>query len=104
MEDAKHELEVRQVHIEGDEAHPVKDPDGVQFRDEAIEKRLRRKFDFRVLPLGTIIYLFAYIDRTNFGNARILGLTQDAQMLGMRYNVALTLFYVSYVIFEMSVY
>lgn len=67
------------------------------------EKRLRRQFDFRVLPLGILIYLLSYIDRTNMGNAKILGLTEDTELIGSRYNIALTLFYVSYVIFEMSV-
>lgn len=73
------------------------------IQDPETEKRLRRQFDFRVLPLGILIYLLSYIDRTNMGNAKILGLTEDTELVGTRYNIALTLFYVSYVIFEMSV-
>jgi hypothetical protein len=102
MTDLKDELVLQQSHI--DEMNVKADVENVpQIRDEAIEKRLRRKFDTWVLPLGTIIYLFAYIDRTNFGNARVLGLAGDTHMVGTRYNISLTMFYVSYIIFEMSV-
>jgi hypothetical protein len=39
----------------------------------ALETRIRHKLDWRVLPLGTLIYLFAQIDRSNMSNAVVLG-------------------------------
>jgi hypothetical protein len=39
----------------------------------AVEARIRHKFDWRILPLGTLIYLFAQIDRSNMSNAMVLG-------------------------------
>jgi len=33
------------------------------------EKRLVRKLDWRILPLTCLLYLFAYLDRSNLGNA-----------------------------------
>jgi hypothetical protein len=42
--------------------------------DPVLEARLLRKLDIRLLPIVTLIYLFAFIDRSNAGNARVLGL------------------------------
>lgn len=39
----------------------------------ALETRIRHKFDRRILVLGTLIYLFAQIDRSNMSNAVVLG-------------------------------
>ncbi|KAJ3552701.1 hypothetical protein NM688_g4014 [Phlebia brevispora] len=41
------------------------------------ERRLVRKIDTRILPVVCILYLFAYLDRSNLGNARLQGLPQD---------------------------
>jgi hypothetical protein len=71
--------------------------------DAEAEKRLRRGFDYRVLPFGVLIYLFSFIDRTNMGNARVLGMEEDADLHGSRFNLTLTAFYISYIVFEMYV-
>ncbi|KIJ39717.1 hypothetical protein M422DRAFT_60684 [Sphaerobolus stellatus SS14] len=41
------------------------------------ERRLVKKLDRRILPIMCLLYLFAYLDRTNLGNARLQGLPQD---------------------------
>ncbi|KAG9313591.1 major facilitator superfamily domain-containing protein [Chiua virens] len=41
------------------------------------EKRLLRKLDRRILPITCLLYLFAYLDRSNLGNARLQGLPED---------------------------
>lgn len=41
------------------------------------ERRLVRKLDQRILPITCLLYLFAYLDRSNLGNARLQGLPQD---------------------------
>lgn len=41
------------------------------------EKNLLRKLDKRILPITCLLYLFAYLDRSNLGNARLLGLPED---------------------------
>lgn len=38
--------------------------------------------------------------RGNIGNARLADLEKDLKMTGEQYNVALTIFFVSYIIFE----
>ncbi|KAJ3885884.1 MFS general substrate transporter [Lentinula edodes] len=43
------------------------------------EKRLIRKLDRRILPIACLLYLFAYLDRSNLGNARVLTGTNDGK-------------------------
>lgn len=65
-----------------------------------LETAIRHKFDRRILPLGILIYLVAQIDRSNMSNAVVLGLIEDTNLTGNRFNVALTLFFVTYILFE----
>lgn len=74
---------------------------GIPSTNLEAEASLRKKFDKRVLPLTILIYLMAFIDRTNMGNARILGMQEDLKLVGYRFNIALTAFFVTYVLFEM---
>lgn len=41
------------------------------------ERKLVRKLDMRIMPIACILYLFAYLDRSNLGNARLQGLPED---------------------------
>ncbi|KAH7208543.1 major facilitator superfamily protein [Fusarium oxysporum] len=67
---------------------------------EALESKLRWKMDLRILPTVTIIYLLCFIDRANIGNAKIAGLEADLKMQGYDFNVSLSIFYISYILFE----
>lgn len=64
------------------------------------EKALLRKIDTRVIPMLFVLYLAAFLDRVNIGNALTLGLPHDLHLKGNESNVALTIFFVPYVIFE----
>ncbi|KAJ6558014.1 hypothetical protein B0H19DRAFT_946301 [Mycena capillaripes] len=44
---------------------------------EEEERKLVCKLDGRIMILLCLLYLFAYLDRSNLGNARLLGLPQD---------------------------
>lgn len=68
--------------------------------DRFAEKKLRRKCDLHVLPTISLLYLLAFIDRVNIGNARIQGLEEDLNMKGHDYNVALFVFFIPYILFE----
>ena len=68
--------------------------------DRAAEKRLLRKLDLRVLPIITFLYMLAFVDRINIGNARIQGLEKDLHMKGHDFNVALMIFFIPYILFE----
>lgn len=67
---------------------------------EAEERRILSKIDWRLVPILSLLYLVAFIDRSNIGNAKIAGLTKDLNMHGLQYNTAVTLFFVPYTLLE----
>ncbi|TQN69430.1 putative transporter [Colletotrichum shisoi] len=71
----------------------------VEFDPVAVRK-LRWKLDLYTIPTVALLYLFCFIDRANIGNARIAGLDKDLGLQGYDYNIILSTFYVSYIIFE----
>ncbi|KAI9376118.1 major facilitator superfamily domain-containing protein [Aspergillus egyptiacus] len=68
--------------------------------DEEAESRLRIKLDFYLLPTVSLLYLFCFIDRANIGNAKLAGFEEDLGLSGYDYNHVLSVFYISYIIFE----
>ncbi|KAF9006193.1 MFS general substrate transporter [Cyathus striatus] len=78
------------IKSESDETSSVIDPNA--------EKKLLRKLDIVLLPMFTLIYCCNFIDRTSIGNARIAGLEKDLGMKGFDLNIALTVYYICYVI------
>ena len=68
--------------------------------DRAVEKRLVRKCDLYVIPVLSLLYSLAFIDRINIGNARLQGLEKDLKMKGQDYDVALFVFFIPYILFE----
>ncbi|OJJ55945.1 hypothetical protein ASPSYDRAFT_80621 [Aspergillus sydowii CBS 593.65] len=69
------------------------------FPDEK-KKKCVRKIDWRLCPLLAFLYLVCYIDKASIGNAKIEGMLTDLDMSGTQYNVALGIFFVTYVLFE----
>ena len=64
-------------------------------------KRVLRKVDYRLVPFLAFLYLIAFVDRSNIGNAKIAGLENKWNIeQGLRYNVAVTMFFVTYGLFE----
>ncbi|KAH8795992.1 hypothetical protein DL96DRAFT_1722435 [Flagelloscypha sp. PMI_526] len=62
------------------------------------ERRILRKLDVVILPLTALLYLSAYLDRGNLGNAKLQGLF--SHLLGSndtKYSVCLTMFYVVHI-------
>ncbi|GAB7328843.1 hypothetical protein MBLNU13_g00725t2 [Cladosporium sp. NU13] len=68
--------------------------------DQTAERKLRLKIDLMIVPTVAMLYLFCFIDRANIGNARLAGLEKDLKLTGYDYNAVLSVFYVSYIIFE----
>ncbi|KAJ6439785.1 MFS transporter [Purpureocillium lavendulum] len=68
--------------------------------DRAAERKLRLKCDLAIVPTVALLYLFCFIDRANLGNARIAGLERDLHFKGNDYNASVSVFYISYIIFE----
>ncbi|KAL5043329.1 hypothetical protein BDW71DRAFT_199835 [Aspergillus fruticulosus] len=68
--------------------------------DPEIEAQVVRKLDWRVPTLLGFLYLLALLDRSNIGNARIAGMEEDLSFHGNQYSWLLTIFYISYTLFE----
>lgn len=64
------------------------------------EKKLVRKCDIHVLPAISLLFILTFLDRINIGNARIQGLEKDLNMKGHDFNIALLVFFIPYIIFE----
>lgn len=55
--------------------------------------------DFAILPFAVLLYLSAYLDRGNLGNAKLAGLLKDAlDNSDTNYSIALCCFYITYII------
>lgn len=59
-----------------------------------------RRIDYRLLPMLTVLYVLSFMDRSNIGNARVAGMNEDLQLTGPQYNMALTVFFFPYSLFE----
>ncbi|KAH8901449.1 major facilitator superfamily transporter [Thozetella sp. PMI_491] len=80
----KGEIDPREIHI-----------------DTVAQRKLIRKVDFYVIPLLNLCWIFAYLDRSNIGNAAIAGMPADLHMSSQDLANAILMFYVTYVPFEL---
>jgi len=84
------------------------------------EKALVRKIDLVLLPMVWTMYLLSYMDRTKYvdsggpwyrgrvtdtlphsiGNAKISGMETDLDLTSSQYSIALVVFFIGYVVFE----
>lgn len=78
------------------------DPDAHLSESERaqIDRRLVWRLDLVMIPWLSLLYLLAFLDRTNIGNAKIAGLSEDLHMNTQQYNDTLTIFFISYALFE----
>ncbi|KAJ2915004.1 hypothetical protein MD484_g5406, partial [Candolleomyces efflorescens] len=60
--------------------------------DLVAERRLVRKLDWMLMPLFIAIYICNFIDRTS------IGLEADLGLKGLDFNIAVTVFYVFYIV------
>jgi hypothetical protein len=68
--------------------------------DPVALRKLTRKCDLHVVPPLFVLFLLAFLDRTNIGNAKIQGLEAGLGLSGPQYNIALFIFFVPYILFE----
>ncbi|KAJ7583658.1 MFS general substrate transporter [Mycena floridula] len=65
------------------------------------ERRLVRKLDNRILPIACLLYLFAYLDRSNLGATRLQGLPKDvldSDPTGVKFDWVNSAFFFSYIL------
>ncbi|KAK9448069.1 major facilitator superfamily domain-containing protein [Limtongia smithiae] len=64
------------------------------------EYNVIRKIDRNMMPLIVTLFILAFLDRSNIGNARIAGLQESFNMSSNQFDWLLTAFYISYISFE----
>ncbi|GKT67599.1 major facilitator superfamily transporter [Colletotrichum tofieldiae] len=82
---------------------PPRDQEGddTQIIDDAVmNRRVNRKMDIALLPLLSLLYLFNGLDRGNVGNAQTQGFTQDIGAVPDDLNLAVSLFFITFVLFQ----
>ncbi|KAJ5624747.1 hypothetical protein N7510_001056 [Penicillium lagena] len=67
---------------------------------EKLTRRLLMKLDFRILPILALLFLCSFLDRTNVGNAKIIGLEDDIHISDHEYDIGLTVYYLFYICSE----
>ncbi|KAI0414708.1 major facilitator superfamily domain-containing protein [Xylaria grammica] len=89
------------LHIENEKGVSMTEEEAfIHSYPEKDRKRLLLKMDLHILPTLILLYLLSFIDRANIGNAKIEGLADDLNLTGNQYNVVLSTFFVTYIIFE----
>ena len=82
-------------------AEHIEKADSIPSQDEVLDprelSRLFHKFDRRILPWLFGLWLLAFIDRSNIGNARIVGLANQLKLNEDKFNISLAVFYIPYV-------
>ena len=61
--------------------------DNLPEMDLKLDKRITHRFDRRILPWLFGIWLLAFIDRSNIGNAKIVGLEDDLELDDYKFNI-----------------
>jgi len=91
--------DVKTGHILTDAKSPADLPPAI---DTALEKRVVRKVDLRLLPILGALYTIALVDRSNISVARISGLDDDVGLAqSNRASIALLVFFIGYMLFEL---
>lgn len=89
---------IRSAIIDGKSVVGINEEDEAFYRsfDKARRRRVRTKIDLRLLPVLSILYLFATLDRANIANAKIEGLKEDTGITDREYNIVLGVFFLPY--------
>ncbi|KAL4911768.1 major facilitator superfamily domain-containing protein [Aspergillus aurantiobrunneus] len=68
--------------------------------EQKLTRKILLKLDTRMLPVLAILFLCSFLDRTNVGNAKILGLEEDLSITNHQYDIGLAIFYLFYILSE----
>ncbi|KAL6851780.1 MFS general substrate transporter [Trichoderma novae-zelandiae] len=70
-------------------------------RTAALTRSVLFKMDTRLMPVLALLLLCSFLDRTNVGNAKILGLEADLGISDRQYSQGLAVFYATYIACEL---
>ncbi|KAF4831116.1 putative transporter [Colletotrichum tropicale] len=95
------------VGIEWEENAPTRDPlleryDLIRNKTpeelKALDKAVRKRLDWKFLPMVCAMLMMNYLDRINVSNARLAGMQDDLHMSDTMWSAGISLFYVGYII------
>ncbi|MCJ1266741.1 hypothetical protein MMC22_006626 [Lobaria immixta] len=64
------------------------------------EQSVIKTFDRRIVLFIALLYMLSFLDRSNIGNAKIAGLSEDLSLSSSQYEWLLRAFYITYILFE----
>ncbi|KAJ5563135.1 hypothetical protein N7535_002420 [Penicillium sp. DV-2018c] len=68
--------------------------------DPKKETKLLAKLDLAFVPIIMVTYLSCFLDRSNIGNVKVANMPEDIGASESQFSTAVSIFYVTYVIFE----
>lgn len=74
---------------------------GTYYNVQLAAARPHAQTSNRVLPLLALLFLCSFLDRTNVGNAKILGLEDDLNLTNDQYANGLAIFFAFYIAAEL---
>ncbi|EQB56912.1 major facilitator superfamily transporter [Colletotrichum gloeosporioides Cg-14] len=95
------------VGIECEENAPARDPlleryDLIRNKTpeelKTLDKAVRKRLDWKFLPMVCAMLMMNYLDRINVSNARLAGMQDDLHMSDTMWSAGISLFYVGYII------
>ncbi|KAF0328556.1 vitamin H transporter [Colletotrichum asianum] len=95
------------VGIEWEENAPARDPlleryDLIRNKTpeelKALDKAVRKRLDWKFLPMVCAMLMMNYLDRINVSNTRLAGMQDDLHMSDTMWSAGISLFYVGYII------
>ncbi|GKT51015.1 thiamine repressible genes regulatory protein thi1 [Colletotrichum spaethianum] len=92
--------EVRDIHNADAALDFLRNGGDVSLMTSEDERRLKRKIDWRIVPLMFACYILQYLDKTLINYANVMGLQKDTNITGDQYSQLAMIFYVSYLAFE----
>ncbi|CAJ2502445.1 Uu.00g098390.m01.CDS01 [Anthostomella pinea] len=65
-----------------------------------LERKLRKKIDWRLLPMVILMYILNYIDRNNIAAAKLAGLPGDLHLKSSEFQTAVSILFVGYLMMQ----
>ena len=79
----------------------LKEKSEISDASTSLERRALLKLDLFIMPMVISCFFFSYLDRSNLGNVRIVGLQKDLQMSDYDFSMALTVTFIPYILVEL---
>ncbi|PGH06774.1 hypothetical protein GX51_02215 [Blastomyces parvus] len=94
------DLERKAIVLDSDNTSPYPSEMAPE-KQTRLDRKILLKLDLLLVPMMGMLYLLAFLDRSNIGNARVAGLQKDLGITDLQYQTAITVTYVPYIAAEL---